>query len=184
MLDEAVTSEVSKHVRETAEAIAALHAAHHKEATLAERVIETLVAQIASAVFFVSTTLFVFGWVTVNFVLSKFGPRAFDPPPFLWLQGISTVLALITTLSILAAQRRASILADLRAQITLEHSILAEQKAAKMIELLEELRRDDPLIADRSDPQAERMASPTDTETVAGAIRKSHESILKGDSET
>ena len=54
--------------------------------------------------------------------------------------------------------------------MTLEHSILAEHKAAKVIELIEELRRDAPALRDRIDPQARAMATPTDPKVVAEAI--------------
>jgi uncharacterized membrane protein len=75
---------------------------------------------------------------------------------------------------ILATQRREYQLAQLREQLTLELAILTEQKAAKLIQLLEESRRDNPLIADRIDQEAEAMAKPADPEAVLGAIKETH----------
>jgi uncharacterized membrane protein len=74
------------------------------------------------------------------------------------------------TVIILTTQRRADSLASLRAQLTLELAILGEQKTAKVIDLLEEHRRDNPLIANRHDPEASDMAKPADPEAVLEAI--------------
>ncbi len=50
---------------------------------------------------------------------------------------------------ILTTQRRADELAQHREQLTLELAILSEQKTAKVIELLEEMRRDNPNLRNR-----------------------------------
>ena len=71
---------------------------------------------------------------------------------------------------ILTTQRRADMLASHRSQLTLELAILAEQKSAKTIALLEEIRRDNPLLKDRTDPEAEEMSVPTDPAQVLEAL--------------
>jgi hypothetical protein len=48
--------------------------------------------------------------------------------------------------------------------------MLAERKNAKIIELLEQLRRDHPDIADRVDEDAIAMAQPTDAAAVIDAV--------------
>ena len=50
--------------------------------------------------------------------------------------------------------------------------LLTEQKAAKIIELVEELRRDSPEIHDRIDSEARDMATRADPHAVLGAIKK------------
>ena len=59
-------------------------------------------------------------------------------------------------------------------QLTLELAILSEQKTAKVIELLEEVRRDNPLIQDRVDQEAEVMAQPADPKSVLNVIKETH----------
>ncbi len=167
------------HVRQTAEAIAELHASHHRNATRAERGLEHAASRIATPAFLSVFTGLVFGWIVLNGTLGALGHTPIDPPPYSFLQGLLTLLAVYFTLSILIVQRRAALLADLRAQVTLEHSILTERKAAKVIELLEELRRDDPLIENRPDHQAAAMSNPSDTQKVAAAILNSHAEIEK-----
>ena len=73
---------------------------------------------------------------------------------------------------ILGTQRRADQLASHREQLTLELAIVSEQKGAKIIALLEEMRRDNPLITDRVDPVADAMSTPADPHVVLDAIRE------------
>jgi uncharacterized membrane protein len=82
------------------------------------------------------------------------------------------------TVLILTTQRREDKLAGLRDQLTLELSILSEQKSAKIIELLEELRRDDPNISDRADKHADALSTPADPDAVLGALKDTQEPLL------
>lgn len=164
--------DVPVHVRETADAIAALHSKHASTASAGERTLERLAAAISTSGFVLSVTAAVVFWLVANAVVLPWARHLpFDPSPYSLLQGVLTLLAVYISLSILTAQRRAGDLADLRAQLTLEHAILAEQKSSKAIALLEELRRDDPLIRDRHDHEAATMAKPADPEVVAEAIK-------------
>ena len=65
-------------------------------------------------------------------------------------------------------------LAQLHEQLNLELANLSEQKTAKVIQLLEESRRDNPLIRNRVDQVAEAMAQPADPQSVLDAIRETH----------
>jgi uncharacterized membrane protein len=113
-------------------------------------------------------------WIGLNLILPRLGRPALDPAPFPLLSGVVSLLSLFMVVLVLATQRRADKLAQLREQLTLELAILSEQKAAKIIALLEESRRDNPMIHDRVDPQANAMAEPTDPHVVMEAIRETH----------
>ncbi len=113
------------------------------------------------------------GWVAVNTAASYFRIQPFDPPPFIWLQGAVAVLGLLIAMLILTTQRREAQLANHRADLILEFVILAEQKSAKAIELLEEARRDNPLLSNRSDSEALEMSTPTDHRSMLDAIKNS-----------
>ncbi len=65
--------------------------------------------------------------------------------------------------------------------ITLELAILGEQKSAKIIELLEEMRRDDPSLRDRVDHEAAAMSTPADPQAVLDAIKDSHDEVVLAD---
>ena len=79
---------------------------------------------------------------------------------------------------ILINQRREDELTGLREQLTLELAIVGEQKNAKIIQLLEELRRDNSMIRNRVDKEAEAMSIPADPQAVLDAIVGSHEETL------
>lgn len=78
---------------------------------------------------------------------------------------------------ILATQQREYQLAQLREQLTLELAILSEQKTAKVVQLLEESRRDNPLIRNRVDQEAEAMAQPADPQSLLDAIKETHADV-------
>ena len=56
----------------------------------------------------------------------------------------------------------------------MKRAILSEQKTAKVIELLEEMRRDNPNLRNRVDYEAVARAIPADPQAVFGAIKSSH----------
>jgi uncharacterized membrane protein len=77
------------------------------------------------------------------------------------------------TVLILTTQRRDDQLAGYREQLTLELAILGEQKSAKTIALLEEMRADSPHLRSRADSEAAAMAVAADPQTVLDAIKDS-----------
>jgi uncharacterized membrane protein len=80
--------------------------------------------------------------------------------------------ALYMTVLILATQRRENELASHHEHLTLELAILSEQKTAKIISLLEELRQDHPDIHDRIDDEAAAMSEPADPQSVLETIKR------------
>jgi uncharacterized membrane protein len=111
-------------------------------------------------------------WMLVNVALLHVGVRPFDAPPFPWLQGTVSGLALIMTILIVSTQQRDDVIGDERDRLSLQLALLSEQKLTKLIGLLEDLRRDDPHIADRQDEQAAEMAVPTDSLAMSEAIKR------------
>jgi uncharacterized membrane protein len=158
------------HIEETIRAIAELQARHDRQATPVERTIESLTTAVARPRFLLLLTAGVVLWIVGNSAFKLFGRGEFDPAPFYWLQGLIGLLALYVTIIILTTQRRADKLSGYREQLTLELSILAEQKTAKVISLLEEMRRDNPLLHNRVDTEADAMAQPSDPGAVLEAL--------------
>jgi uncharacterized membrane protein len=60
--------------------------------------------------------------------------------------------------------------------MTLEIVLLTTQKVSKLIDLMEELRRDSPGVKDRVDLEAIEMADMPDHDTVLTAIQEINES--------
>ena len=87
------------------------------------------------------------------------GYRAFDPPPFAWLAGAASLASLYLVILILTTQTRRRPSDPALELLNLELTILSEQKIAKVVALLEELRQDSPHLHDRIDEWPRRCPS-------------------------
>lgn len=165
------------HIEETVHALAELHAEHHRRAPPLQRMVNRSVKVVAQPGFVAELSAFIALWIVVNLVLQRTG-NAFDTAPFPILEGLATIAALYITVLILITQRHKTELTDHREQLTLELVMLIEQKNAKIVELIEEMRRDNPLVRDRSDPHAEALSVPADPQQVLEAIKAKHGEML------
>ncbi len=109
-------------------------------------------------------------WMLGNAVAARLGLRALDPPPYSWLQCATCIAALLMTVAILTTQNRVAKLAQQRAQLDLQVNLVAEEKIAKLVALMEELRRDLPSVKNRKDSLAEAMTEAVDLDAVAGEL--------------
>ena len=111
-------------------------------------------------------------WIGANSLAPRWGLVRFDPFPFPLLEGILTLAALISTTVVLIAQNRQTRIEQQHMHIALQLSLTTEQKVAKIINLIEELRRDLPMVRNRYDPQAATFAEKTDALQVLSAIEE------------
>jgi uncharacterized membrane protein len=166
------------HIEDTVRSIAELHVQHYRETSLYQRIIDGLTAQVGRPAFVGVITSVIALWVGCNLLLPQLHALPFDPAPFYWLQGLVTTTALYIAVLILTTQRRENLLAEHRAQLTLEISMVNEQKTAKLIEMIEQLRRDNPMIENHLDPEAIAMSRPADPQAMFEAIRETHQEML------
>ena len=87
------------------------------------------------------------------------------------------LFSLFAVMLVLVAQKHEDELNAHRDTLTLELAILSEHKIAKVIQLLEELRRDTPEVQDRVDQQAQQMAEPADARSVLAAVRAKRRTV-------
>jgi uncharacterized membrane protein len=162
---------VPTHVESATGSIAKLQADHHGTATRSDRIVEMLVANFGRPWAVWALTIFVIAWIAWNTQAHILGMPHPDSPPFSWLGNFASLMSLYLVILVLATQRRERVLAKHHEQLTLQLTMLSEQKTAKIIQLLQELRRDSPMLGDRRDPEADQMASPADPQQVIDAIR-------------
>jgi uncharacterized membrane protein len=116
-------------------------------------------------------------WITGNALGPRFGwSSPLDPPPFAWLQGFLTLAGLLTATVVLISQNRHARLDSQRGHLALQLTLLTEQKVTKLIHLLEELRRDLPMVANRHDSEAVALQQRTDPTQVLSAL----ETVVSG----
>lgn len=169
---------LDRNVEETVEAIAKLHQDHHQAAGALQRGLDGATGLLAKPTAIIVLLLGVAVWILCNRFIA-----GWPDPNFVGLELAATLAALLMTVLILVTQSRAGRLAERREKLTLELALLNDQKSAKIISLLEELRRDTPSIADRRDEESEAMGKPTDAASVLSEIenRTARPAVLKKD---
>lgn len=170
---EGAQPDMPDHVTQSVSELANLHSAHHDAASQAERFIRATTRNAGRPMFLLTFAVIVLGWVLFNIFAPRPG-HAIDPPPFVFLELACTLTGVALTVLILVTQQRDDTLAERREQLTLELAVISDRKSAKIISLLEELRRDSPHLIDRNDDEAIQMAQPDDPTSVLRAIRISH----------
>lgn len=164
-------------VAQNIDAIAALHAHAERGVSRYQRTIEVATSFLGRPLFFYFILAVVTFWVGGNLLAPRFHWRQWDPPPFSWLQGMVGLGALLMTTVVLITQNRQGKIAERRAQLDLQVNLLAEQKIAKLIALVEELRRDLPDVQDRHDPEAQAMTEAADPHAVLSALEETMEKV-------
>ena len=152
------------------ENILAFYLREEQNITRSQRALETISSALGRPFYLGAIVLFVALWILASVLMSQLGFVSFDPPPFPWLQGIVGLGALLTMIVVLIKQNRLAKLEERRAHLELQVNLLTEQKTTKLINLIEELRRDLPMIKDRHDPEATAYQQPTDPESVLAAL--------------
>jgi uncharacterized membrane protein len=165
--------DLAPHIEETVRTAAELQEEHDREATSFERNIARTTRFFGSPHFFACLTIGVALWVAINLAATPMRRVPFDKPPFQGLQGIIALGVLYMTILIFGTQQREQKMATRRARLTLQLAMINEQKSAKIIEQLEDLRRDSPFIRNRVDEKADAMSTPADAQAVLEALIES-----------
>ena len=155
------------------ESVASIRARAEQRLDRHQRMMEVLTAALGRPRTVYVTLSFVVGWVAFNLVMPKlFGWQRIDPPPFFWLQGMVALSALLMTTLVLITANRQTRDAEERSHLDLQVNLLAEHKVAKLIALVEELRRDLPMVRDRIDREADAMQEAVDPQAMLQALER------------
>ena len=157
-------------ISQNIEAVLDFYTREEKKMSRSQRIMERLSRFVGQPVFIgiilVSVTL----WIFANIALRELGRGEFDPAPYHWLQGIVALCALLITTVVLGKQNRLAKLEEQRAHLDLKVNLLTEQKAAKLIDLMEELRRDLPNVRNRHDSEAVALQQSMNPDLVLAAL--------------
>jgi uncharacterized membrane protein len=175
MTDDSPERNFPDHVGKAVRSVTQLHSDHRGKATNSQRAVNRVAALMGRPWFVALVGFILAAWVAANLIAGRLGVEALDPPPFAWLEVAATLFSLVLVVLLLVAQKHEDELNAHRDTLTLELAILSEHKIAKVIQLLEELRRDSPHVQDRDDPQAQQMAEAADAGSVLAAVREKDE---------
>lgn len=140
-------SAFSYHIDETISTVAKLRAEHQENATVLQRVVDHMAKLFSRPWFIGAISIVIAGWIGLNLISATLGRHTIDPPPFAWLGGAISLTSLYMVVLILASQKRED-----------------------QLQLLEESRRDNPILRNRLDPEAETMGRAANTQSVLNAI--------------
>jgi uncharacterized membrane protein len=160
------------HIDQNIENVAALQRREWDNLSPFQRRIERLSRLISRPLYFSGLIALIALWVGINLGVHRANRGSWDPPPFEILDGVMTFLSLMTTTIVLIAQNRQTKLEQQHAHLDLQVNILTEQKVTKLIHLIEELRRDLPMVRDRQDAQSDALQESTNTLQVLSAIEE------------
>jgi uncharacterized membrane protein len=108
----------------------------------------------------------------LNLALQALGRTAFDPPPFSLLDSAMTFVELLLVVLILTTEHRSEQIGLRRSQLDLQMNLLNDRRMAKLIEMVDDLRRDLPLVPTHDDPEVEQLRSPTDPQLALREIEE------------
>jgi uncharacterized membrane protein len=160
------------HLEENIDSVLEVQKREWEQRPRSQRIVERVSRYIGRPLYLAVLATFVVAWIVANSLVPRWGKAPFDPFPYPLLDGILTLAALISTTIVLIAQNRQARLEQQHTHIALQLNLTTEQKVAKVINLIEELRRDLPMVKNRYDPQAETFAEKTDALQVLSAIEE------------
>ena len=165
---------LSAQVIKNIETIIGFQAKQQEKLPFKDRVVEKIASFFGKSEFLYLQLLFFVSWAICSRIapqLLPFGLPVFDAKEM----GVDIAALLIAT-GVLVQQSRQDRLAEQRSHLTLQINLLTEQKIAKLIELVEELREDLPTIRDRKDLEAKIMQQATDPQIVLDILQENLDS--------
>ncbi|MEH6433434.1 DUF1003 domain-containing protein [Massilia sp. DD77] len=170
--DDELTGKLPSSVHENLGVIADFHERKKEQLSPAQAFFERVSLMLGTPAYVAANLVFAVCWIAWNLVAPNLDFPQLDEPPFFWLQGLIGLNAFIISTAVLIRQNRMSRLANHHAHLDLQVSLLADEKTSKIIQMLEELRRDLPGVQDKPDREADELARRTDTKAVISVIER------------
>ncbi|MGF1568941.1 MAG: DUF1003 domain-containing protein [Nodosilinea sp.] len=167
------------------ETVIGMQARQERTVPLPERLLQRLAAAFGKAQFLYALLLFFGVWIGWSYVTPE-PTLSFGLPKYSVQDQMLDTAALLIATGVLVHQTRQEKLAEQRSHLMLQINLLTEQKTAKLIGLLEELRADLPELRDRKDWEAEIMQQATDPQVVLNILQENleHEDAASSESAT
>ena len=166
--DNVVLEQVIKNV----EAITNHQERDRQNATVDLRVLEKIVGVFGQPQFLYGQILFFTIWGVFSHTVDRSILPA-DFPLFDLRDQLLDVAALFISTAVLIYQTRQEELSEQRSHLMLQLNLITEQKIAKLISLVEELRTDLPNVSNRHDLEAEIMQQAIDPQAILEVIQQS-----------
>ncbi|WP_198288489.1 DUF1003 domain-containing protein [Chamaesiphon minutus] len=166
-IDTLIPEQILKNI----ETIAEHQEQYQARSTKAQRSLEKIVSVFGTAEFLYFQIVFFLVWEFCGYLVEMHILPANFPEFSLREQWLDLASLLIST-GVLVYENRQEKLNEDRTQLMLQLNLITEQKIAKLISLVEELRIDLPNVKNRNDEEAELMKQATDPQVILEVIQK------------
>ncbi|MEP1060106.1 MULTISPECIES: DUF1003 domain-containing protein [Cyanophyceae] len=166
-----LTAPLPDPIAQSIDAIISLHRQEAQDLPAHQKSLEQISTFFGQPKFLYSLLAGFLFWISGS-LLSQAGLLPPFLPPFQWSQEGLDMAALLISTGVLVRQSRQEKFAEQRSQLMLQLNLLSEQKLAKVIALLEELRTDLPNVIDRPDLEAQAMQTAADPIEVLDALQE------------
>src|ERR1700674_4984583 len=140
--DQPATSKLPSSAKENLELLSRFQDVEEAQISGIQLAIERISGFFGSPAYFAFVVVFIVFLVGANTWGLRHGWQHVDAPPFPWLQGLVSSNALLLTVAVLIRQNRMAQMAEHRSHLDLQINLLAEQKASKILELIDEVHRE------------------------------------------
>jgi uncharacterized membrane protein len=164
---------LSEQVVKNIETVIGFQAKQERTIPIHEKILTKIVSFFGRSIFLYLQLVFFITWG----LYSHFAPHLLPwglPKLDLEQMGVDIASLLIAT-GVLVQQTRQDKLAEQRSHLNLQINLLTEQKIAKLIDLMEELRTDLPIVRDRHDWEAQMMKEAADPQVVLDILQENLE---------
>ncbi len=157
-----------ENVEERRRVIKSFKAKADAKRTLAEKFADALTTKFGSVTFLLLNATWFTIWIVINTKLTSI--KAFDPFPFGLLTMIVSLEAIFLAIIVLISQNREARIGELREEVELQISTLAEGETTKLMGLMMILLENQGIKVD--DPELRNMLKPMDTAKLESDLEK------------
>jgi uncharacterized membrane protein len=169
------TNLLPEQVQKNIETIVNLQDQQRQKISVHDRILEKIVAVFGQPQFLYLQIALIALWGAYSYLVRQDILAGGFPQFSLGDQGLEVASLLIST-GVLIYQNRQEKLTEQQSHLMLQIDILTEQKIAKMIALIEELRADLPDVKNRHDSEAKVMQQASDPQVILEILQESLES--------
>jgi|SRR5579862_1536735 len=163
MATEPVAGQVTRNI----ETIVRLEQAALERQSTADRIAARVAGFIGSPWFVFIHLAVVAVWIVVN---RPGSPHRFDPYPYFLLVAIVAIEALLLSTFVLISQNQMARMAERRAHLNLQISLLAESEMTKMLTLLRDIAERMDMPGLETDEELMELTQPTEVESVVRVL--------------
>jgi uncharacterized membrane protein len=165
------TETTPRSVQANLDTVAKLEEEFLEQRTLSDRIADAMAGFTGSIVFVIWHALWFLGWVVINTGYVP-GIPPFDPFPFVFLNMIVSLEAVLLSTFVLMKQNRMSWRADHRAHLNLQIDLLAEKENTKVLQLLQQVCHHLGLEEPTIDKEIKELSQQTAVEKLARELKE------------